>query len=182
MKRFFALLLILALFCSAAHAESWTQKVTTPYYTLTVPEDWIIDQEDLEAEDGTEDLAYISAERDNDILFLQLSVFVDEDDPDLSLWNLSETELQAFIREEIESFDDLRDVVYKGSITVNQIPFLLFDYLDEDGWYIGGMTVASGHYLYILALSVTYDGKYISAPEENREMLRKVIESFQPVG
>ena len=104
MKRLISLLTVISLLLSlagAALADPVT--FTTEYFTLQLPDGWIIDTEDLESESDSSAkcLGFFGESSDKGLVAGVYLVYY-EDLKNVALWSSDEDELQAYIEAVLE--------------------------------------------------------------------------------
>ena len=181
MKRSVCLLLALLLalsnvFCAAA--EGFVFK--TSYYTLTLPDGWIIDTDDLESDDASEDLGYFYAP---ETIGLVVAAYLEyyEDLKDLSLWSLDSKELQDYTETVLEELEDYSPELV-GTVMAGAIPFILVKGTDEDGDFLYADTMTNGYAIVFEAYLTDTDGEVMYPMTENElEQFKSILTTFLPV-
>ncbi len=181
MKRSFCLLLALvlalpALLCAGAEENTFS----TPYYTLTLPPDWIIDMEDLESGDGYEYLGCFYAPDEVGLaVFAYLEYY--EDLKDISLWNADEAFLNDYAESVLEDLED-DDPELIGTVMANTIPFVLVKGTDKDGDYLYADTMTNGYAIefecYVLD---EFSEKQYPVTEKHIRQLTDILATFLPL-
>ena len=184
MKRIVTLLLALLLGLSAiccAAAEGVT--FTTPYFTITLPDDWDFDTtplDDEEDEEGFEYLGLFGSTEDVGILAMAYLVYY-EDLTDISLWNADEDDMALYIEAILDDFED-DDPELLGTVTAGSIPFVLIRGTDEDGEYLYADTMTNGYAIEIEAFVLDEDGEtQLPFTDEYIEQFKSILETFLPV-
>ncbi len=181
MKRLMSLLLVSALLLCVAQAALADQTFSTKYFTLGLPDEWIIDTEDLEeySDENVEVLGFLG-EPDEIGLFVLVYLSYYEDLKDISLWNSDASEIQLYADAVLEDLEDDRPV-YLGAVMAGSIPFVLFRAEDEDGEYLYADTMTNGYAIVFLAYVTDEDGNQYPLSDSNIEDFRNILATFQPV-
>ena len=146
---------------------------TTKYFTLELPEGWEIDMDDLEeeSEENMEALGFFAGPEDVSLVAGAYLVYY-EDLKDLSLWNVSDEELQEYADIIIEELQD-DHAEYIGTVMAGNVPFVLIRCADDEGEYVYADTVTNGY-------SIQFEA--FMADEENIQPLTdEAIEQFKTI-
>ncbi len=184
MKRMISLMLALMLCLGVAAASSETVQngvlFTTPYFTLTLPEGWQTDFEDLEKDDATEELGYAYAPESKGLAIGAFLMYVEEL-KDFSLWNTDDAGMQDFtdIMMDILKEDHPR---FLGTVMAGQIPLVLLQGEDEDGPYVSASTVTNGYAIHFMGFVTDEQEEYfLELTEKDIELFSQILSTLQPV-
>ena len=171
-----AMLLILSLVLGAL-AENVT--FTTKYFTLDLPEGWIVETEDLESysEEGIELLGYFGSP---EVIGLTAGAYLIyyEDLKDLSLWNASDADLETYKEAILEDFAD-ENPEYVDTLTVGMVPFVLVKCTDSEGAYLYADTITNGYSIQFQVFLADEENIY-SITDEGIEQFKTILETFKP--
>lgn len=175
---FVAILLALSLTCGALAAGV---TFTTKYFTLDLPENWIVDTEKLEdlSEQGIELLGYFSGPKDIDLTVSACLIYYD-DLKDISLWNAGEQDIEAYKDSILEDFAD-EQPEFLEIITVNNVPFVLVRCTDEDGTYVYADTITNGYSIQF-QVYLADEENFHPITDEAIEQFKTILATFKPVG
>ncbi len=182
MKRLVCMILaaaMVALMICSATAEGVT--FTTPYFTLQLPDGWIIDKDDLEKEDKVEYLGCFGEDREIGIVAAAYLVYY-EDLKDLALWSSDSEEMEAYKEAILEDYAD-EHPVYLDTVMAGKIPFILIKATDRIGEYLYADTMTNGYAIQIEAFVTDDSDEEKSYPltDENIEQFKTILKTFQPV-
>ncbi len=181
MKKILALmaatLLVLFVICSAM-ADGVT--FTTEYFTLELPEDWIIYTDGLEVdkEEGYEELGFFYPPDEKGIIVGAAKVYYEELN-DLSLWNASEEKFEEYKEMILDEYADEKPE-YIETFMVDRLPFILFRCTDEDGTYLYADTIANGHSFQFTVYEADEDSIY-PVTDEDIALFKTILATFKPV-
>ncbi|MBR6705061.1 MAG: hypothetical protein IKI84_00065 [Clostridia bacterium] len=180
MKRTLCILLTLALAMPAfLYASAEGAVFTTPYYTLTLPEDWEIDMSDTGSEDGYEYLGCFYAPDDRGLaVYAFLEYF--EDMKDFSLWNAGVDEIREYAEMAMEDLAD-DDPVFLGTVMAGSIPFVLIRGTDGDGNYLYADTMTNGYVIEFEAYVLDWDDNVYPVTDRHIEQFRDILATLVPV-
>ena len=178
MSALLAAVLLLCAFGTALADETFTNR----YFSLTLPEGWIIETEDVDDDpnDDFEILGYVGSPEDVGLVIIAYLTYY-EDMKDVSLWNADESGLQEYA--DVVA-DDLRDdnPVYLDTVKAGSIPFVLFRAVDEDGDYLYADTMTNGHAIIFLAYVSDLDDENVyPVTDAEIEQFKSILATFQPV-
>jgi len=182
MKRIISILAVLALVLSAACAAfADGQDFTTAYFTLKLPENWIIDTEDLEKKEGEESLGFFGDDREGGLVGAAYLVYYEEL-KDFALWNADEQGLQAYTDTLLEEFADLSPVSL-GTVMAGKVPLVLIRCSDEEGEFVYADTVTNGYTIqFEFYVPDDETEKMLPVTDECIEQIKAILETFAPVG
>lgn len=171
-----ALLLAASLFCSAAAENVFTTK----YFTMTLPDGWEIDTEDLESGQDAEALGFFGSSEEIGLVAGAYLVYY-EDLKDFALWNAGEEELQAYAETVIEDFgDDSSEWI--GTVMAGSIPFILIKGEDADGEYLYADTITNGYSIQFEVYVTDMEGeKYYPVTDSYIDQFKDILATFRPV-
>lgn len=174
----FALVLALSAVCGAAAAE---KTFKTAYFTLTLPKGWDFDTEDAGVdEDGDEYLGLFGEDKDIGIIVFTYMVYY-EDYKDVSLWNVNQAEMDAYIKDLLYQFSD-DDPEYIDTVMAGKIPFVLIKATDEEGEYLYAETMTNGYAIAFDCYVYDEDGEnQYPFTQKYVEQIKSILETFQPV-
>ena len=176
---FFALVFVLsAVYCAASAEETFT----TPYFTMTLPNGWIIDTTEADKavdEDGMQDLGIVYEDKDV-ALVVEAGLILYDEWKDFSLWNASEAEVQDYVDTVMEDFAD-DDPTCLGIVKAGQIPFVLIHGTDEDGEYLYADTMTNGYAVILYAYVEDERENLRPLTERYIELFKSILATFQPV-
>ena len=174
---FLAMLLTLSL---AGGAFAAGETFTTRYFTLELPEGWIIDTEDLEdeSEEGLEVLGYFGGPEETALEAAALLVYYDEL-KDFSSWSASEEEIEEYKEILMEEYEE-DDPEFLGTLMAGSIPFILIRCTDEDGDYLYADTVTNGNSIQFEAY-LTDGENFFPMTDETIEQFKTILATFKPV-
>lgn len=178
MKRFAALTLALALILAVIGSALAEVTFTTKYFTLTLPDGWEIDTEDLEKEDNMEALGLVAAPEDKGLAVAAYLVY-DEASKDQSLWNKSDEELKAYAEAVMEDYQDEKPE-YLGIIKAGSIPFVLIKATDSESEYLYADTLTNGYYIMFQAY-IADEKNFYPLTDEAVEQFKTILATFTPV-
>lgn len=183
MKRFASLLIALLLAMSfAVSAAAEAPVFTTKYFTLTLPEGWIIDMDtsDAEQQEGMEDLGYFYAP-DSVGMTVEAYLIYYEELKEFALWNVEDADIQAYADLILEEYADEKPV-FLGILKAGAVPFVLVKVTDEEGEYIYADTVTNGYSIQFAAYISDYDAeKSYDLKDEDIELFKTILSTFKPV-
>ena len=180
MKRFYSLLaavmMILLVICNAA-AEG--VPFSTAYFTLQLPEGWIIDTEDLKSEEGEQCLGYFGGPEDICIMAGAYLVYY-ENLKDIKLWESDEDELKDYTDAILEDFQDSHPELI-GIVKAGKIPLVVIKGTDEEGEFIYADTMTNGYSIQIEFYVTDEEGeKMYPITDAHIEQIREILATFQP--
>ena len=181
MKRSVSLILALLLalspaFCAAAEGVPFK----TSYYTLTLPDGWIIDTDDLESGDDYEDLGYFYAPEEIGLLVVAYLEYYEEL-KDFSLWNADASELRDYTQSVLEDLEEF-DPEPVGTVMAGGIPFVVVKGTDADGDFLYADTMTNGYAIVFEAYVTDMDGETVyPLTEDDVEQFNSILASFLPV-
>ena len=179
MKRFMSVLLAAILTLSAMSALA-DVTFKTDYYTLTMPDEWVVDTDNLEADslDGMDALGYLYAPGE---LGLAISAYLMrfEDEEGVSLWNAEEAEIQEYADAVVEDYSDDQAVLL-DIIKANGVPFVLIRGTDMYGDYLYADTLTDSYAIEFIAYYTDMDGKPYPLTDEAIEQFKSILASFVP--
>jgi hypothetical protein len=179
MKRITGLLLALALVLTTVSAALADVTFTTKYFTLSLPQGWIIETENLDPEEGMESLGFAGSPEEPGLVIAAYLQY-DEESAGTSLWNASDADLDAYAKLVMEDFRD-DNPEYLGTVKANNnIPFVLIKGRDADGEYLYADTLTNGYYIMIEAF-VADEKKYYPLTDEAVEQFKSILATFAPV-
>ena len=174
-----SMLLLLAL-GGCACAEPLTQQFKTDYYSLSLPENWIIDDEDLEKGRNYEDLGAAYAPELIGLV-IEAALVHYENMSDVSLWRADEDELQAYIDDVLADYRD-DSPEYVKTLWVDGIPFVVIRAEDEDGPYLYADTMTNGYALEFYGyVAMSGIKKTLNISDESFALFEQILSSFKPV-
>lgn len=180
MKRLLSVLLAAMLVLSAATALA-DVTFTTPYYTMTLPDGWEIDQEDLEADsgEGMEALGYCYASEEIGMV-IEAFLLTYEDLQDFSLWKADAAGVQDYVDAVMEDFADDKPE-FLGIVQAGSIPFVLIRGADEYGDYLYADTMTNGYAIEFMAYVTDAEGE-IQYPlsDDAIETFKSILVTFLP--
>ena len=172
----FALVFALAGICSAA-AEGVV--FTNDYFTLTLPENWIIDTENLTSSEETQELGHFYDSGEVGLLVSAYLVRL-EDTEDQPVWSAETGIAQEYVDLVLADFEDSHPE-YLGTFLAGEVPFLLIKGGDDYGEFLYAETVLNGMAFEFEAYVTDEDGAQYPVTEEYVAQLRAILESFQLV-
>lgn len=181
MKRIVCLtlaLLLAAPFCGALAENVFT----TAYFTMTLPDGWEIDTEDLDkaSSDGVEALGYFGDDGEVGLVAGAYLVFYDEL-KNVSLWNADEEELREYAEILMEELAE-DNPEWIGTLSAGSVPFILIRGTDSDGEYLYADTVTNGYSVQFEVRVTDTDGeKTYPMTDEYVERFEEVLSTFVPV-
>ena len=179
MKKTLSLILARFVLCSAAWAAADDGVLfETEYYTLTLPDNWKIDLDDLEEDDKFEELGFMYA-REDDGLAIEAALEYFESLDGISLWDAGEEDFQAYVDMILEEFAEDGAVVL-DPVNANGIPFIIIRCEDDDGEYLYAETVTNGYVLSFYAYALDWDSNYLPLEEKHLDTFREILSTFQP--
>ena len=179
MKRLLSLVAAAALMLSAVFATAEGVTFSTKYFSVELPEGWLIDTDDLEKEEGEECLGFFGSPEEVGMACGTYLVYY-EDLKDFALWNASKEELEEYKEILMEEFEDgspeLIDIV-----TADKIPLVVIRVHDEDGDFIYADTMTNG-YAIQFEFYVTDEGgeKLYPITDEHIEQVKTILATFKP--
>jgi hypothetical protein len=180
MKRLVSLLAAVILVLSAiSFAAADGVAFTTQYFTLQLPEKWIIDTENLESEEGEQCLGYFGGP-ENVALTAGVYLVYYEDFKNVALWSSNEEELKDYTDALMEDFRDSKPELI-GIVKAGKIPLVVLKCVDADGEFIYADTMTNGYAIEFEFYVTDEDGKK-SYPitEEHIEQVKNILATFQP--
>lgn len=173
---FLAILLTLSL---AGGAFAAGETFTTKYFTLELPEEWVVDMENLEeeSEEGLEVLGFFGGMEDVSLAGAACLVYYDEL-KDFSSWNATEEEVEEYKEILMEEFEE-DDPEFVGTLTAGSVPFILIRCTDEDGDYLYADTVTNGYSIQF-EVYLTDGEKYYPLTDEAIEQFKTILATFKP--
>ncbi len=179
MKRLFGLLAAFVLVFSACCAAAEGVKFSTEYFSLQLPENWIIDTEDLESKEGEQSLGYFGGPADVDLVGGAFLVYY-EDLKDFALWNASEDEVKDYADALLEEFGDCNPVLV-GTVTAGKIPLILIRGSDEEGEFLYADTMTNGYAIQFEFYVSDEEGEQMyPLTDEHIELVKTILATFQP--
>lgn len=183
MKRLWSILTALVLILSAGGAAA-AEGVTfsTSYFTMQLPEGWIIETEDLESEseEGEECLGFFGEPSD---IGLVGGAYLDyyEDLKDIALWSSSEEELKDYTDALLEDYaEDNPELV--GIVMADKIPLVVIKGTDEESEYLYADTMTNGYAIEFMFYVMDMDGEnYYPLTDAYIEQVKTILATFQPV-
>ena len=127
----FALVFALAGVCSAA-AEGLV--FSTDYYSLTLPENWIIDTEDLTSSEEAQELGHFYDSGEVGLLVSAYLVRL-EDTEGQPVWSAETGMAQEYVDLVLADFEDSHPE-YLGTVLAGEVPFLLIKGGDNYGEFL----------------------------------------------
>ena len=183
MKRLISLLTVISLLLSlagAALADPVT--FTTEYFTLQLPDGWIIDTEDLESESDSSAkcLGFFGESSDKGLVAGVYLVYY-EDLKNVALWSSDEDELQAYIEAVLEDYKD-EHAESLGIVMAGKIPLILIKGVDKDGEFLYADTMTNGYAIefQVIHIDDNTDNQYPITAEQI-ELFKSILSTFQPV-
>ncbi|MBQ6962037.1 MAG: hypothetical protein IJP78_13790 [Clostridia bacterium] len=179
----FALVLALSVVCGAAAAENTFK---TAYYTLTLPQGWEIDTEDVGVEEEDKNLKeeYLGSfyEKKGIGLFIEayLVYYKDSELQNTRLWEAGEAELQSYEQEIMEVYED-DDPVLLDRVQADRIPFVLIKAADDEGEYLYAETMSNGYAIAFYAYIIDDDETLYSLNNQSIEQFKNILKTFQPM-
>ncbi len=171
-----AMLMMSAVFCASAEGVSFSTK----YFKLTLPDDWEVDMDDLESEEGIESLGFFGASDDIGIVAAAYLVYY-EDLKEISLWNADESTLQEYADAVMADFED-DDPEMIGTVMAGSIPFILIKAQDEDGDYLYADTITNGYAIEFQVFVLDAEGEtQYPMTDEYIEEFTDILMTFEPV-
>ena len=180
-KRLFAvgLCLVMILGMAAAHAGE-AVVFSTAYFTMTLPEGWIVDLEDLEEDDNAKELGYIG-DPDGSGLIAVASLVYYENLKNVALWSSDAEELQAYVDAVLEDYAE-DNPQWIGNVMAGSIPFVLIRGTDADGEYLYADTMTNGYAIEFIAMRTDENGeKQLPLREQDIELFKSILSTFKPV-
>ena len=177
---FFALIFALSAVCCAASAE---ETFKTPYFTLTLPNGWLIDTSEADAAVNKNGEQYLGIFGDYAAIGLVVEADLARYDElkEISLWNYSEAELKDYADSVMEEFEG-EHPEYLGVVKAGQIPFVLIKATDEDGDYLYADTMTNGYAIMLCAYVTDEDAETMyPITEKHIEQFKSILATFQPV-
>ena len=177
---FFALVIAMSAICCAASAG---ETFKTPYFTLTLPNGWLIDTSEADAAVDDNGEQFLGVFGDDDAIGMIVEAYlVHYDDlKDVSLWNYSDAELKDYADSLMEEFED-DDPAYLGIVKAGQIPFVLIKATDEDGEYLYADTMTNGYAIELCAYITDEEAETMyPITEKHIEQFKSILATFQPV-
>ena len=170
-----AVVLALAAVCTAAAEQTFT----TSYFTLQLPNDWLIETEDLESEEGEECLGYFGGPADIDVSAGVYLVYY-ENYKDVSLWNLSETELKAYTDDLLEELADAKPELIE-IVKAGTIPLILIKGADKEGEFLYAETMTNGYAIEFEFYVTDPEGKvFYPMTDGYIEQIKNILSTLQP--
>ena len=180
MKRMISLITVVALVLSAACAAAAGVTFSTDYFTLQLPDEWEIDTEDLESEDGRQCLGYFGGPEDIDLVGVAYLVYYEEL-KDFALWNSDDEELQAYTDVLLEEYKDSNPELI-GVVKADKIPLVMIRNNDDDGEFIYVDTITNGYSVQIIFELIDANGeKTYPVTEEKIGQIKDILATFLPV-
>lgn len=181
MKRLFRLILVMILvFLVACAAAAEGVTFSTAYFTLQLPDGWVIDTEDLESKDGEECLGFFAGPEDIAITGDAYLVYY-EDFKDIALWNSDEEELKAYTEAMLEDFKDNRAELIE-IVMAGKIPLILIKGSDDEGEFLYAETMTNGYAVEFEFFAMDAEAeKQYPITEEQIEQVKSILATFQPV-
>lgn len=184
MKKLLSLMLVLVLslgVASSALAASVT--FDTPYYTLTLPDNWEIYESDPEKDTETlKRLGYLSSPETQHYWWVETAIHYLENWKDVSLFNADQETLQRYLDATLNDFTDVNGE-FLGWFYAGDIPFVLIKCRDDDGDYIYADTMTNGYCILFYAyIKDTGSSKTYDLSDSDIALMRGIFETFQPKG
>ena len=178
---FLALVFALTALCCAASAQ---ETFKTPYFTLTLPNGWLIDTSEADAAVNKSGEQYLGIFGDHAAigLVVEADLVLYNELKDVSLWNYSEAELKDYADSVMEEFEG-EHPEYLGVVKAGQIPFVLIKATDEDGDYLYADTMTNG-YAVVFYAYVAGDKSDTLLPMSDADwaQVESILATFKPVG
>ena len=181
MKKLLAIVLSLLLVLAAVSALADSVTFTTKYFSLELPDGWIVDTDDLEdeSEEGLEALGFFSAPDEIGLVAGAYLVYYEEL-KDMALWNSSEEELKEYAEAVMESFED-ENPEYLGVVKAGNVPFVLFRCTDSDGEYLYADTITNGYSIQFEVCVGDQEGeKFYPLTDEYIGQFKMILATFKP--
>ena len=181
MKRFICISLTLMMVLAACTAAADETTFKTAYFTLTLPDGWEYDTEDLEkdAESQMEELGYFGASDEVGLVVSAYLIYY-EDLKNLALWSSDENELQAYAEAVLEDFAEDHPT-WLGTVLADRIPFILIQATDEDGEYLYADTITNGYAIVFMAYVIDSEENILPMTDAYIEQFKQVLTTFKPV-
>lgn len=183
MKRIISLLLtllLLAALTGAALAEDLSQTFTTPYFTLSIPGDWVIKSEGLDKEEDFEEFGTMISPQDPGLV-IEAGMVHYSDLSDIALWSADEDAMQDYIDALLEDFEDANGE-YVETLRSGSIPFVVLRASDGDGAYRYVDTMTNGYAIVFYVYHASSDDDTISEPTEAEwALFERILATFRPV-
>lgn len=180
MKRLVSFILVVALVLSAvcaAAAEGVT--FTTEYFTLQLPDNWVVETEDLESSEEEECLGLFAEDVSVGLVGGAYLVFY-EDLKEVSLWSLSEEELQVYAESVLDDYADCNPELI-GIVMAGRIPLVLIKGADETGDFLYADTMTNGYAIEFNFFVIDDEsGDFLPIGEEEIEQVKTILATFQP--
>ena len=154
---------------------------STTYFTLTLPENWLINTDDLssESEENFQALGYFCPDEEVGLVVVSYLVYY-EDLKNVALWSSDESELQDYAEAVMADFVD-DNPEWLGTVTAGKIPFVLIRGTDEDGEYLYADTITNGYAIEFLASVSGQDDRQYPITETDIEQFKQILTTFKPV-
>ena len=176
--RLLAAILLLAFCVSSSVAESVT--FSTPYFTLQLPEDWSISNDEPETNDNAQYLGAFADSADIGLVVVAYLVYY-EDLKNVALWSSDTSDLEAYAEAVLEDFAE-DSPEWLGVVTAGKIPFVLIKGTDQNGDYLYADTLTNGYAIELTAYIAGPDGDEIYPVTDGYiEQFKDILMTFQPV-
>lgn len=177
---FITLVLSLPLVCCAMAEE---KTFTTPYFTLTLPDGWIIDQENLK-EGSEEGMEYLGLFYTPEEIGLEVTAYLVYYNhlKNMALWSADKDELKDYVNVVLEDFKEDHPV-HLDTVMAGSIPFVLIKCTDKDGDYLYADTITNGYAIEFLAYVTDAEEKYqFPITDDYVEQFKNILSTFMPLG
>ena len=152
---------------------------TTEHFTMTLPEGWVIDLDDLEEEGNAKDLGYFGDPDDGGLVVAAELVYY-EDLKNVALWSSDAEELEAYVEAVLEDYAD-DNPEWIGNVMAGSIPFVLIRGTDENGEYLYADTMTNGYAVVFIAYRPDMNGDQMyPLREQDIELFQNILKTFKP--
>ncbi len=179
MKRFFSLMLALALLLSVSLSAAESVTFETKYFTLPLPDGWTTDYSDLTTIENGEDLGYFYAPEMPGLLVESCMIYY-EDLKNYALWNSDADELQDYIDATLEDFE-AENAEYLTTVMAGSVPFVVIRGTDEDGEFLYADTLTNGYAIEFWGYMSDDTDQAWPLTDKAIEQFVTVLEGFKPV-
>ena len=179
MKRLISLAVAAVLMLSAAFAAAEGVTFSTPYFTMELPDGWIIETDDLDKKEGEETLGYFGSPDQIGLVCGAYLVYYEEL-KDFALWNASEEEVNAYTEVLMEEFEDSNPELI-GILTADKIPLVMIRMHDDDGDFLYVDTVTNGYAIqFEISVTDSEGEKFYPITDEYIEQVKTILATFKP--
>ena len=179
MKRLFGAVLILVLVLSLSCAlGELGQTFETKHYTLSIPDGWTVDKDDLNSKPGSWELGYAYAPEDDAMCIRATLDFYDSWDG-ISLWSADEDEMNEYRQAMMEDYAQyapvLIDILYVG-----RIPFFVMRLTDDGEVFYWAETMTNGYVVGLECYALDKKGDYRDVTDAERDLFIDILRTFEP--